>query len=53
MHFNSRPYVRGDPPAVQAAASSENFNSRPYVRGDKLRHDAGVDVLQISIHAPT
>ena len=34
-NFNSRPYARGDDPALFAIFRKNNFNSRPYARGDR------------------
>ena len=34
IHFNPRPYVRGDAPHGIARDLLINFNPRPYVRGD-------------------
>ena len=49
LHFNSRPYTRGDLEHLFHHAMHADFNSRPYTRGDDVlvlvKH--GVDKFQL------
>ena len=51
--FQSTPLREGRRAYPRQTMRANSFNPRPYVRGDVANHGLDIEVLQVSIHAPT